>query len=101
MPLGAAVHSETRSNFAMKMLCTSAYVLWAFWAITKTELWIYVNKFIEGLGDGERELLHNILDRFMTSLSDERWEETDKAFHVACSFSASFLCLAARGLCLM
>lgn len=38
--------------------------------------------------DGERELLHNILDTFMTSLSDERWEETDKAFHVACSFPA-------------
>lgn len=49
----------------------------------------------------EQQLLPNFLDKLVTSLSDERWEETDKAFHVACSFSGSFLCPAARDLCLM
>lgn len=36
---------------AMKLLRTSACVLKVFWGTTKTELRIYVNKFIEGLGD--------------------------------------------------
>lgn len=35
----------------------------------------------------EQKLLANFLEKLMTSLSDERWEETDKAFHVACSLS--------------
>lgn len=51
MPPEAAVLSETRSNVAMKLLCTSAYVLKVFGGTTKTKLRIYVNKFIEGLGD--------------------------------------------------
>lgn len=51
MPREAAVLCETRSNVAMKLLRTSACVLKVYWGTTKTELWIYVNKFIEGLGD--------------------------------------------------
>lgn len=51
MPLEAAGLCKTRSNVAMKLLCTSACVLKVFWGTTKTELRIYVNKFIEGLGD--------------------------------------------------
>lgn len=49
----------------------------------------------------EQKLLADFLDKVMTSLSDERWEETDKVFHVACSLSASFLHKTARELCLM
>lgn len=51
MPLEAAVLSETRSNVAVKLLSTSACVLKVFWGTTKTKLRIYVNKFMEGLGD--------------------------------------------------
>lgn len=51
--------------------------------------------------EGEQQLLPNFLDKLVTSLSVECGKETDQAFHVACSFSGSFLCPAARDLGLM
>lgn len=105
MPLEAAILNKMRSNSSPRKRWVHQLAFYSsFGARQKNRTTVYANKFIGAFSDPGRGAENSytifwirLWHLFQTSV----WEETDKAFHVACSFSASFLCPAARDLCLM